>query len=239
MSALAIGDRVLAASAGSGALEYQDIYMFGHADAEAGGDYVSVATAGGRVLRLSPDHYLPVCAAAEGWHAHRTILAGRVAAGMQVWVASHEAPGSMRPDTVTSVTVSPARGLFNPYTMGGYIVVDGVVASAHSASGLDQAFAALGIDIPTGYQVGRQRTPLGKGQCSTCYMRAALTDGTWCCPAGGVCHLPHVLPHRGCARRQAAPRHPGQSFDHGNYDLTDQLVVLRHNDLVTHYDMIA
>ena len=154
MSDLRIGDRVLAAKP-SGALQYQDIYMFGHMAAESVGDFVSVATAGGRLLRLSPDHYLPVSAAAEGWHAHKAIPASQVSAGMQLWVASHDAPGSMRPDTVTNVTVSSARGLFNPYTLGGYIVVDGVVASAHSSSGLDRVFAALGIDIPTGYQVGR------------------------------------------------------------------------------------
>ena len=169
MSELRIGDRVLAATP-SGALQYQDVYMFGHMDAESDSDFVSVGTASGRLLRLSPDHYLPVSAAVEGWHAHKTIPASRVTAGQQVWVACHDAPGSMCPDSVTNVTVSPARGLFNPYTLGGYIVVDGVVASAHSSSRLDRVFAALGIDIPTGYQVSRGHFQFAEG--ATLWMRS-------------------------------------------------------------------
>jgi len=59
----------------------------------------------------------------------------------------------MRPDLVTNVTATSARGLINPYTLGGYIVVDGVLASAHSSSILDGLFTALGLDIPNAYQV--------------------------------------------------------------------------------------
>lgn len=45
------------------------------------------------------------------------------------------------------------QGLYNPYTMTGIIVVDGVVASSHSSSALDGLFDYLGVSIPTGYQV--------------------------------------------------------------------------------------
>ena len=62
---LCIGDRVLAASP-SGALQYQDVYFFGHLDGEAVAGYVSVATAGGRLLRLTPDHYVPITSQAGG-----------------------------------------------------------------------------------------------------------------------------------------------------------------------------
>jgi hypothetical protein len=53
---------------------------------------------------------------------------------------------------VESVAPDSAQGLFNPYTLNGRIVVDGVVASAHSSSALDGVFEALGISIPSGYQ---------------------------------------------------------------------------------------
>jgi hypothetical protein len=46
------------------------------------------------------------------------------------------------------------RGLYNPYTMGGTIVVDGVVASSHSEWFLDNALEALGLVrwLPVVYQ---------------------------------------------------------------------------------------
>ena len=71
MSDLRIGDRVLAATR-SGALQYQDVYMFGHADASKAAPYIHLATASGRTLRLTPDHYVPVGTSGEanltcGW----------------------------------------------------------------------------------------------------------------------------------------------------------------------------
>ena len=71
MSDLRIGDRVLAATP-SGALQYQDVYMFGHADASKAAPYIHLATASGRPLRLTPDPYVPVGTSGEanltcGW----------------------------------------------------------------------------------------------------------------------------------------------------------------------------
>ena len=45
------------------------------------------------------------------------------------------ADGSHAAATVTSIGLTVEAGLFNPYTMGGYIVVDGVLASGGAASG--------------------------------------------------------------------------------------------------------
>lgn len=84
------------------------------------------------------------------WSGMRNLPAGDVAPGMFVWLA---AKGQVEADRVVGVALAPARGLFNPYTLGGTIVVDGVLASAHSSSFLDGLFAGLGLDIPTAYQV--------------------------------------------------------------------------------------
>ena len=54
---------------------------------------------------------------------------------------------SIRQPQVTS------QGLFNPYTRSGRIVVDGILASCHSSSMLDDLFYQLGIPIATGYQI--------------------------------------------------------------------------------------
>ena len=69
---------------------------------------------------------------------------------MYVWLA---AEGQAAADRIVSVALAQDQGLFNPYTLGGTIVVDGVVASAHSSWVLDGLFAALGLDIPAAYQV--------------------------------------------------------------------------------------
>lgn len=58
MADLRIGDRVLAVSP-EGALEYQDVYFFGHREPAKVAPYLHITTASGRALRLSPDHYLP------------------------------------------------------------------------------------------------------------------------------------------------------------------------------------
>eukprot|EP00889_Picochlorum_renovo_P006866 jgi/Picre1/33896/NNA_001375.t1 len=53
---------------------------------------------------------------------------------------------------VTAVEEIFAQGYFNPYTMEGNIIVDGIVASCHSSFILDKLFNRMGISIPAGYQ---------------------------------------------------------------------------------------
>lgn len=82
--------------------------------------------------------------------AMRNMPAGGVAPNMFVWVA---AEGQVVADRVIDIALAQDKGLFNPYTLGGTIVVDGVLASAHSSWVLDGLFTALGLDIPSAYQV--------------------------------------------------------------------------------------
>ncbi|KAK9804417.1 hypothetical protein WJX72_011696 [[Myrmecia] bisecta] len=56
---------------------------------------------------------------------------------------------------VTGVRTAVAMGLFNPFTTGGHLVVDGVLVSAHSAWFMDHAFKWLGVSashLPAVYQ---------------------------------------------------------------------------------------
>ena len=87
---------------------------------------------------------------AGNWAGMRNLPASSVTPGMYVWLA---AEGQVAADCVISVALAQDQGLFNPYTLGGTIVVDGVLASAHSSWVLDGLFTALGLDIPTAYQV--------------------------------------------------------------------------------------
>lgn len=83
----------------------------------------------------------------------------QVAVGDQLWVASsafHDARNSaFVVATVQAVRRTVAQGLYNPYTIGGSIVVDSVLASCHSDWFADATFDRLGIThlLPSFYQV--------------------------------------------------------------------------------------
>jgi hypothetical protein len=108
--------------------------------------FVQLRTAGGAALRLTADHHVFVTRAG----VRLEIPAAAAQVGDLVQVVG--ADGAAALEAVASKTLVRARGLFNPYTLSGAIVVDGVSASCHSSSFLDGAFAALNIPLPTGYQ---------------------------------------------------------------------------------------
>ena len=144
ISELAIGDRVLAARP-DGSTFFDDVYLFGHKDAAVVTSFVKLETASGAVLRLTGDHHVPVRRAG----AALVLPSAAVQVGDLVRVVG-DANAALEP--VASKSIVQDRGLFNPYTLSGTIVVDGVVASSHSSSALDGLFAALGVSIPDGYQ---------------------------------------------------------------------------------------
>ena len=145
MDELRVGDRVLAARP-DGSTFYDDVYMFGHKDAAATGSFVKLETAGGAALRLTPDHHVFVTRAG----ARLEIPASAAQVGDLVQVVG--AGGAAALDAIVAKTLAADRGLFNPYTLSGSIVVDGVAASCHSSSFMDGVFAALNIPLPAGYQ---------------------------------------------------------------------------------------
>jgi hypothetical protein len=151
MKDLKVGEVVLTVDA-AGTLSYQPVYFFGHRKTEGFHAFVRVATQD-HVLLLTGDHFLPMCkAGADCLHveAFEVAPARTVARGDSVLVVGSN--GAAAPAAVMSTSMASAQGLFNPYTLNGRIVVDGVAASAHSSSALDPLFHALGISIPAGYQ---------------------------------------------------------------------------------------
>jgi hypothetical protein len=150
MSDLQVGDAVLSVGT-AGALSYQPVYFFGHRKADGAHPFFRLATKY-RTLLLSGDHFLLACRASSDCskvEAFVEVPAKTVRKEDSVLVL---APGAATPVVVVSIEPTFAVGLFNPYTLNGRIVVDGVAASAHSSSVLDPLFHALGIFIPAGYQ---------------------------------------------------------------------------------------
>jgi hedgehog protein len=154
MDELRVGDAVLAARA-DGSLEFQEVYFFGHRDAAADAAFVRLELEGGASLTLTPDHFVPVLPAGAGAGAgkERMTYARDVRPGDVLMVASG-AGVALRPARVAAAAAVAGKGLFNPYTLGGTVVVDGVLASAHSSWLLDGAAAALGLTqaLPATFQ---------------------------------------------------------------------------------------
>jgi hypothetical protein len=110
MRDLAVGDRV---HVGRG--QFSDVFMFTHKVPEHAGAFVEITTVGGAVLRATSGHFLYV----NGGLA----AAGTVTAGDSVEL------GRGGVDVVARVSTATSTGLYNPQTLHGDVVVDGVRAS--------------------------------------------------------------------------------------------------------------
>lgn len=191
MSQLSIGDRVQVVDPASGKIGYEEIYLFGHQLSDATATYVKATLANGKVLTLSPDHFVPAVPMGKAVVFKNTVMMrGKdLLVGMHVFAAGGEVATTA--SMVKHVGWSAEQGLFNPYTMGGLIVVDDVVASAHSGWVLDGVMDALGLThkIPALYQalfapVRMLYRTLGVARMSAIApsitnLGLALADGDW------------------------------------------------------------
>jgi MYXO-CTERM domain-containing protein len=140
MRDIRLGDRIMVARA-DGSLSYEEVYLNTHKDSVSATPYVELALASGRSLMLSPRHFIPVATGpAPAWAEHVAKGANEIAVGDIVWSRTDD--GRMVPDEVAAVRTTVAVGAYNPLTMNGTIVVDGVVASAHSDWFLDGIVSA-------------------------------------------------------------------------------------------------
>ena len=96
--------------------------MFSHRLVDAEVAYVELETAGGATLHLSGGHYLPV-------NGGRLVEARTVRVGDNVTLG---ASGAAAP--VLAVRSARKGGLYNPHTLHGDIVVDGVLTSTYTAA---------------------------------------------------------------------------------------------------------
>lgn len=113
MSAINIGDRV---HVGRGV--FSDVFMFTHKTANIDYRYVLIESQTGARLRLTPSHYL--------------YLNGELGAAKTAKVGDRVELADGRMDIVLNVGLVKGKGLYNPQTIEGDIVVDGVRASTYT-----------------------------------------------------------------------------------------------------------
>jgi len=99
-----------------------------HNDASQEAEFVTVATASGRSLTLTPNHliYKVQC---NGESNRVTVPAGDIEVSNCVLA---EKDGMMIPDRVLSIDKSTKTGIYSPLTAEGNVVVDGILASCYS-----------------------------------------------------------------------------------------------------------
>lgn len=137
ISDLKLGDMVASVDA-LGNMFYDEVWMFGHADPNAFGKFVHIrAMSDGNAARdieLSPSHWIPTCKEQDhsscSWSTRVELRADHVAVGDVIWGM---VDGTARTFVVNTVSERVSRGLYNPHTMGGNIIVDAVAASAYSS----------------------------------------------------------------------------------------------------------
>lgn len=134
------GDKVQIMTS-SGELTFGEVYVFGHRDENKKADYVNIETALNH-LKMSLTHYARICKAncdTEGIATQSIVLESVYAKDVIVGdiVAEIGEGSAVALGRVEKVWVSEEQGLYNPYIRGGDIVVNGIVASVHSAWLLD------------------------------------------------------------------------------------------------------
>ena len=115
MSQLEVGDHVLV-----DANTYSEVYMFSHRYADFSGPFVAIQTASGEELMLTADHYL--------------YINGKLAVASTVKIGDTVSKGDGTDAIVVSVSTETASGLYNPHTMNGDIVVNGIKTSTYTAA---------------------------------------------------------------------------------------------------------
>ena len=102
--------------------------MFSHRDSDAVTSFVRIQTAAGAVLLASPRHY--IWATQNGHDIAKLVKAGDLKPGGYVWTSSgNSSLFSIARSRIVSLKPELARGLYNPHTASGSIVVDGVAAA--------------------------------------------------------------------------------------------------------------
>jgi hypothetical protein len=146
IASVQVGDQVLTTDS-RGHLVYETVYVFTHKEDGVIDNYLRVNTDSGQTLTLSQRHFIPVCRDIESGCSTPddfVVVAGNeVVPGDRVRVMSDTKAGDSPLSETLLATVTDVengvtdRGLYAPLTWGGRIVVNNVVASAHSDWFLD------------------------------------------------------------------------------------------------------
>jgi len=134
ISELKVGDCVLSKRADGSVDTCDEVYMFGHAQHGTSHLYHKLSLSSGSTIHLANKHFIHT-SKSSATHFKQAVLkyAEDVSVGDWIWGANGEA------SQVYAIERVVLKGAFNPYTISGNIIVDDVVASAHSQWFLDEA----------------------------------------------------------------------------------------------------
>jgi desert hedgehog len=118
MSMLTVGDSVR-----TGVDTFSEVMMFTHRESTSLNEFVSLSTDNGHVISLSATHYLHVTALGHLVPAHQ------IKTGDALFIGE-----TGLSTLVVNTEVVWKQGLYNPQTIDGNIVVDGIVASAYTTA---------------------------------------------------------------------------------------------------------
>lgn len=158
MAALRLGDEVVSAPGGA----TSTVFLFSHRLVDGVYDFVRVATAPvatsgatvGRTLTLSPGHYVYAARAGDATGALRLVAAASLLAGDVL----RDSTGAAL--FVVSVIPVRAKGLFNPHTLSGDLVVDGVHVSTLTTAVAPAVARSLLAPLAWAWRAGVSRSGL-------------------------------------------------------------------------------
>jgi hypothetical protein len=141
MDQLQLGDRVLTVLP-NGSTSYSDVYIFGHRLPNKRVTYLRIYTSGNISIHMSGSHYIHVargaaCLASPRVACAVTLPARLLQLGDVVFTVRPMPAGSSIvaglsdhavPTTIVSISKHTLDGMYAPFTLGGSIVVDGVLA---------------------------------------------------------------------------------------------------------------
>lgn len=110
--------------------EFSEVFLWTHRDAGYHGDsFVRLTLAEGSVLTATIGHVVPVCRKAQKDCGRENVQIEEIEIGDGMWVVQD---GREMVAEVVKSELTEDDGLFNPQTMHGDIVVDGVVATCYT-----------------------------------------------------------------------------------------------------------
>ena len=129
------GDRLLSADPDTGELDFSPVLLFLDRDEDESRRFVTLRTADGRELTLTPTHLVYAAKREDSGgedlaSTFAASYAGDLAPGDVLLVAT--STGEVAASELASVSTGVSRGVYAPLTERGNLVVDGVVASCYA-----------------------------------------------------------------------------------------------------------
>jgi hypothetical protein len=112
---LSVGDDVKV-----GPHTFSKVFMFTHRLSEVYASFIEISTLSGATIALTEGHYIHVD--------------GSVVPAADVKIGSEVRLGSGQTDKVRSIRISRGKGLYNPQTLQGDIVVNDILASTYTTA---------------------------------------------------------------------------------------------------------